>query len=360
LRTQQEKDRQAAAAEAETKRLEAERVANARGGLIVKTEPEGATITLGGEDAQTSPATFKSIKLGSYPIHITLDGYEPADQTAEIKENQFTDMGTITLMHSKGSLQIASTPPDASYNIKNDAFGIHQSGKCPDTIKDIPVGTYDVTLSRGDWAIKGTATVKRGETASYASEFTYGSVRITSDPSDANVSENGKNLGQTPLVLKNLRPGNHTFTLTHSGYSKGSVSAEVTPNETQSVSATLEKHLSFAGTWTGTIQGTTHYVNGASTPTNTGIETVIVSDDERTLTMSCDGVSGRGKAARSGDTLRVDMGGVLTSAAGEYTTTGSLEITGNGTTVNYNFEATWINGSAKGLTTNCSGVLTRK
>jgi hypothetical protein len=51
--------------EHEKQREEAERLANARGGLLVKTYPPGGTVTLGGEDEQTSPASFKSIKLGS-------------------------------------------------------------------------------------------------------------------------------------------------------------------------------------------------------------------------------------------------------------------------------------------------------
>jgi hypothetical protein len=248
LRTQQEKQAEEAAAEkakedqaAAAAAAEAERLANARGGLIVKTDPEGATVTLGGADVQTSPATFKDEKLGTYPIHITLDGYEPVDQTAEIKENQFTDLGTITLPHSMSSLQISSTPPDASYTIKNDAFGVSQSGKCPDTIKDIPVGTYDVTLSRGDWSIKGTATVKKDEIAAYSSEFTYGSASLDSDPEGATVSENGDSLGKTPLTLKNLKPGSHSYRLSHSGYISSSLAVDVTANEIQTASATLDK-----------------------------------------------------------------------------------------------------------------------
>jgi hypothetical protein len=39
-------------------RAEAGRLANVRGGLVVKTEPAGATVMLGGEDVQNSPATF--------------------------------------------------------------------------------------------------------------------------------------------------------------------------------------------------------------------------------------------------------------------------------------------------------------
>jgi hypothetical protein len=232
LRTQQEKQQE-----------ESERLANARGGLMVNTNPPGATVALGGEDVQTSPATFKSVKLGSYPLHITLDGYEPIDQTAEIKESEFADLGTITLVRSKGNLQIVTTPPDANYAINNTALGINQSGKAPDTIKDLPVGTYDVTVTRGDWTIPGTATIKRNDTVVYNSEFTYGSVALTSDPAGADVTENGKNLGKTPITLKDLRTGSHTFALMLPGYQNSSVLADVGTNAVVTASATLQKIL---------------------------------------------------------------------------------------------------------------------
>jgi formylglycine-generating enzyme required for sulfatase activity len=234
LRTQQEKDREAAAAEAE-------RQANARGGLAVGTNPEGATIAIAGVDPQTSPATFKGVRLGSCPIHITLDGYEPVDQTAEIKENELTDLGTITLVRSKGSLQISSTPPDSNYTLSSDALGINQSGTCPDTIKDIPVGVYNVTLSRGDWQIKGTATVERAAITTYSSNFAYGSVEITSDPPGADVMQDGNEIGKTPLSLKNLKPGPVNYTLQLKGYDPAPVSGTITENQQLALSVTLAK-----------------------------------------------------------------------------------------------------------------------
>jgi hypothetical protein len=366
LRTQQEKQAEEAAAEkakqdqaAAAAAAEAERLANARGGLIVKTDPEGATVTMGGADVQTSPATFKDEKLGTYPIHITLDGYEPVDQTAEIKENQFTDLGTITLPHSMGSIQITSTPPDANYTIRNDALGINRSGTCPDTIQTIPVGTYDITLNRDGWAVKGTATVKKGETASYSSEFSYGSVKITSDPSGASVSENGDDLGETPLVLKNLRPGNHTFYLTHSGYSKGSVSAEVIANDTQEVSATLERRLVFAGSWTGTVNA--HYTDGSGGPHTIGIT---IPDDESSLNYTIDNAGPPivvNSVEKDGDTLTWTMiQNPNNDGVSNWSSTNSLRITSKGTTAQLTVDRTFINGQFKGVTGHETGTMNKQ
>jgi hypothetical protein len=238
---------------------------------MVRTAPEGATVALGGEDVQTSPATFKSIKLGSYPVHISLDGYEPVDQTAEIKDNQFTDLGTVSLVRSTGTLQITSIPPDSDYTLKNDILGIARSGKCPDVLKQIPIGTYEITIIRDGWQIKGTISVRRNETALFNPQFTYGSVAITSDPSGASVSENGKVLGITPITVDQLPAGSHTFVFSLSDYKTTSASADVSANAVANLSATLQRIVFGVAKVSSKPSGATVFENGQNlgqTPLN--------------------------------------------------------------------------------------------
>ncbi len=92
---------------------EADRLANARGGVIVRTTPPGAMVTLGGEAVEKSPATFKSLNLGKYPIKIILDGYESVSQEVEVKEKEFADLGLIVLVQITGSMEIMSEPTGA-------------------------------------------------------------------------------------------------------------------------------------------------------------------------------------------------------------------------------------------------------
>jgi hypothetical protein len=162
---QQQKDQQAAAAAAE-----AARIANARGGLTLNTDPAGAQVTFGSEAPQTSPATFKDIKLGTYPLHITLDGYEPVDQTVEIKENQVNDLGTITLERSKGTIQITSDPPGLPYTLSQNGV-ITNSGTTPATVADLLVGSYDISVKRGYREVKSTVNVQRNGTTAYTPQF---------------------------------------------------------------------------------------------------------------------------------------------------------------------------------------------
>jgi hypothetical protein len=77
-----------------------ESTSTALGGVILKTTPRGATVTLGGMEAGKSPVTFKGIKAGKYPLRISLDGYAPVEREVEVKAGQFVDLGTITLMRN--------------------------------------------------------------------------------------------------------------------------------------------------------------------------------------------------------------------------------------------------------------------
>jgi hypothetical protein len=87
--------------EASTSKVE-ENTTNALGGVMLKTTPTGATVTLGGMEAGKSPVTFKGIHAGKYPLRISLEGYAPLEREVEVKAGQFVDLGTITLQRSTG------------------------------------------------------------------------------------------------------------------------------------------------------------------------------------------------------------------------------------------------------------------
>ena len=106
MRQEREKEQAAAQARATQEQQERERLANARGGVLVRTLPAGATVTLGGEDLQPSPAAFKSLHLGTYPLTIKLDGYEPVTRQVEVKEKAFADLGTVELGSEHGRFAI--------------------------------------------------------------------------------------------------------------------------------------------------------------------------------------------------------------------------------------------------------------
>lgn len=68
----------------------------------------------------------------------------------------------------------------------------------------------------------------------------YGSLEITSSPSNADVSINGKEMGQTPLFINNnLLIGSHKVTVRKQNYKEETKTVEVKENETENMSFKL-------------------------------------------------------------------------------------------------------------------------
>jgi formylglycine-generating enzyme required for sulfatase activity len=82
-----------------------------------------------------------------------------------------------------------------------------------------------------------------------------GSVKITSAPSGATVVANGRDIGQTPLVIEDIKPGAVTYELRLSGYKTASVSGEVESQQQAFLAAHLEKAVAIeAGPqWTNSL-----------------------------------------------------------------------------------------------------------
>jgi formylglycine-generating enzyme required for sulfatase activity len=129
LRDAQEK------AEAETARLAA-----ARGGIVVRTNPAGAEVRVGAVALDKSPLTLKDQKLGKYPVRIRLDGYEDWDGEVEVKENDFTDLD-IALVRSTGRVVLTGT---AGADVVS---GGTRLGTLPLTLDRVPTGAVKYTVS---------------------------------------------------------------------------------------------------------------------------------------------------------------------------------------------------------------------
>ena len=136
-------------AEAEAKKKAAERLAQARGALLVNTEPQGATVVLGAE-SKKSPSSFNDVSIGPAHLKIFLDGYESVERDVEISENQINDPGVIRLVRIVGSAQVDSIPQSIRFDLI-DADGGRQSGTTPATLTNLPTGPAEVIYkpSRG-------------------------------------------------------------------------------------------------------------------------------------------------------------------------------------------------------------------
>ncbi len=241
-------------AEQDARAQAAARLANARGTLVIATDPAGATITVGNLPPRPSPATFSDIKIGRYPVTITLPLYDPVQLEYEIKEDTVTDPGLISLVRIVGSLELTTEPASVSYEVRpaNSLIVLadaRRTGRTPATLTDLAPGDYTVTFVRDGW-MPHTApvTIERNATAQAKWSFPNGIVTLTSTPVGATVTRDGVNLGVTPLTLNDQVPGDATYQVALAGYAPELLSGRIVGGQAVELAAKLEKfdHISLS------------------------------------------------------------------------------------------------------------------
>lgn len=275
----------------------------------IRTDPPGALVILG-DHAEKSPATFEDLDQRKYRLRIMSPGYDPIETTVDLGALRAPQPSEFHLARSKGGIQIESDPPGAQFSLRSEDGLISREGGTPQSIADLPTGKYSVAVHRGNWEMRDQVEVQRGETAqktfafvtapvkitseptgaeiaidgasrgrtplqldlpasshlltahlagwpneeqkieiagrqSNTAHFVFanGSVKITSAPGGATVRANGKELGQTPLVIEEVKPGDVTYELRLSGYNPTTVTGKVDPQQQTFLAARLEKSV---------------------------------------------------------------------------------------------------------------------
>lgn len=223
--------------------VEADRLAKLPGTVLLATVPAGASVSIDGAAAATSPVRLETVQPGKHRARVTLDGHEPVEIPFEVKGSKTTDLGTVVLLSSFGQLDLASTPDGLTFAIRlsSDPAGKPlRTGTTPASLDDIPHGDYVVTFSRpGCRDHPERVSVEKGGKASVSTRYLDGSLELSSDPSGAWVDKDGTRLGTTPLVLHDLTPKTAEFELTLPGYDPTPVTCDIPEGQTLKLEAQL-------------------------------------------------------------------------------------------------------------------------
>ena len=180
--------------------------AKERGTLIVDTSPSGATVVIG-DFSKKTPATFTDIVPGTVTMLIREDGYEDFRQDVTLTADQPVNLGTISLVQKTGNLSLSSPQSGVTYTITGPDNYEHD-GTLPDKLDKLPIGDYLVTVVLQDWKLPPVRiTIHDHDNAQKEIKFPYATVNIASTPSGATIRQGNKVLGQTPLTLSQVHPG---------------------------------------------------------------------------------------------------------------------------------------------------------
>jgi serine/threonine protein kinase len=215
------------------------RLVRSKGTLQIQSEPPGAQFWIKSDDGQVSregvtPQTIGDLPTGKYSIIARRGDWEMREnvevQRGETTDKSFAFVSAIT--------NITSEPSGAEIFVDGKS-----RGRVPLRL-DLPAHVHDLVAHLDGWPDeqqKIDVNAQRENAAHFV--FANGSVKITSAPGGATVIANGKDLGQTPLVIEEVKPGDVTYELRLSGYKQGSVSGKVEPQQQTFLAARLEKSI---------------------------------------------------------------------------------------------------------------------
>ncbi len=160
-----------------------------------------------------------AIGLGKHHIRVRL-----AD--AEFFERSFwvfygaNNLGSLPLESSKGTLVINVNPLPANVTIKRKGEKVLEGG-APLTAKNLPVGDYMLSISKGKYEEEHPARILRQQTTEERIDLELGTLNLSAIPPNAEyelTGAGGKWQGALPALVADVPAGRYQFTARRKGW----------------------------------------------------------------------------------------------------------------------------------------------
>ncbi len=213
------------------------------GSVYVTSSPPGAMATLDDSRTGTTPYTFTSVPVGTHTIRISLPGYETYSGTVSVTTGSAPTVSvTLPQLTGTGSLYVTSSPTGAQVYVDSAYYGT-----TPTTVSGLSQGTHQVRLSLAGYQdYTGTVSIATGQTTRISPMLVkvtpttaYGTLSISSSPSDAGTYVDNVFRGYTPLTLNDIPPGSHAITFRLAGYQNWQGTVQVNAGQTTTVQGIL-------------------------------------------------------------------------------------------------------------------------
>jgi hypothetical protein len=210
-----------------------------KGALEIQSDPPGAQFSIRSADGQifregAAPQSIVDLPTGKYSLIARRGDWEMRDEI-EVQRGERTNKSFAFV---SATTNITSEPSGAEVLVDGKS-----RGRTPVRL-DLPARSHELTARLDGWPSeqqKIDIDPKHENAAHFV--FANGSVKITSAPGGAMVTANGKELGQTPLVIEEVKPGDVSYELRLAGYKSISVSGKVEPQQQAFLAARLEKSV---------------------------------------------------------------------------------------------------------------------
>ena len=207
------------------------------GRLAIDSKPTGLPCSIQSGDGTvvrngTAPLTLDGLPTGKYSVTVTNRDWEMRD-TVEVSSGTTTRKDFVFV---DAPLNITSEPPGAEISIDGQP-----RGRAPLDLQ-LSARQHEIGAHLSGWPDqRQTLPVNTDGHSSARFVFANGSVKITSSPAGATVLSYGRELGQTPLVIEEVKPGSVSYELRLAGYKSKTVPGQVQPEQQLFLAEHLER-----------------------------------------------------------------------------------------------------------------------
>jgi formylglycine-generating enzyme required for sulfatase activity len=204
-------------------------------GLLVKTNPPGASVYIDDELKGTSDAGFL-LPLKKYTVRVAMPKYLPVTQTIDGATAAKLYTLDLKLVKNTGILKISS-------NVKKLIIEIDGEATEAQSQYELEEGTHHIKVTNTNYTVYETdVTIIKGKTAAIKAnlEKLTGNLLLTVSPTKALVSINGVNYDNVKDV--ELEPGKYTVQVTAENHDPFSAEITISKGKTTKLSALLKKN----------------------------------------------------------------------------------------------------------------------
>ena len=211
-----------------------------KGALEIAVDPPPKVLMIAGRWFSTNlasvPVSLATVPIGDYRVAAVYDWLRE-EKPIRVQRGQ---KSRLELRPQVGSLDLTVEPKDAAFRLTSlNQPAVKLDGQTPAELRHLPAGRYHLRVWRGDYLKESTVEIKRGETNRITVTFEYGQVQLVSEPAGATVYDGDREIGQTPRVFNDLKPGRYRFRLEQAGYEPAQVGFEVRGSEPVTVKTNL-------------------------------------------------------------------------------------------------------------------------
>jgi len=188
------------------------------GWVRIDSSPQGARAYLDNERLGETPLPPIKRPVGDHTLDLEVKGFQSRRDTVTVMVDDTLDVALI-LEEGMGSLTVTSSPRGALITIDGKTEGL----TTPATIRDLTMRSRHsirVTLSGYLPQVRDRIEIRSDttETLRFTLIPVTHDLTIRSDPDSAQVVWDGSPKGPTPLVITEIREGEHSLELTLEGY----------------------------------------------------------------------------------------------------------------------------------------------